>query len=113
MKTCVAIKNLHPSRVERPYEELHGPIVYGLLAHAHSWKSPNSTPEANIEQKLLESDRLHVSHPRLRLELLCVADFATCTAFKLPLVLPRTIPRASSLRLLTDGPDKFAFSSYS
>ena len=87
-------------------------MVYGLLAHSHSWKRPNSTPEDNIKQKLLESDNLHISHPRLGLDLLCVADLATWTAFKSPLVFPWSIPRDSPLRLLTDGPDKFAFSSY-
>ena len=82
MDTCVKIKNLYPVREGTPYKELHAPIVYGLLAHSHSWKTPNSTPEANIEQKLLESDYLHVSHPRQGLDLLCVADLATWTLNK-------------------------------
>ena len=82
VKTCVKIKNLYPAREGTPYKELHAPIVYGLLAHSHSWKSNNSTPENNIEQKLHESDKLHVSHPRLGLDLLCVADLNTWTLFK-------------------------------
>ena len=112
VKTCAEIKNLYLAREGTPYKELHAPIVYGLLAHSHSWKRPKSTPEANIRKNLLKSDKLHVSHPRLGLDLLCVADLATWTAFKSSLVLPQTIPRASPLRLLTDGPDKFALSSY-
>ena len=82
MDTCVKIKSLYPVREGTPYKELHAPIVYGLLAHSHSWKGPNSTPEANIEQKLLESDYLHVLHPRQGLDLLCVADLATWTLNK-------------------------------
>ena len=65
VKTCAEIKNLFPAREGTPYKELHTPIVYGLLAHSHSWTDEKSTAEVNIEQKLLESDKLHVSHPRL------------------------------------------------
>lgn len=82
VKTCTEIKNLYPNREGTPYKELHAPIVYGLLAHSHSWKGPNSTPQANIEQKLLESDYLRVSHPRQGLDLLCVADLAAWTLNK-------------------------------
>ena len=82
METCVKIKDLYPVRNGTPYKELHAPIVYGLLAHSHSWKGANATPENNIEQKLRESDKLHVSHPRLGLDLLCVSDLTTWTLFK-------------------------------
>ena len=74
VKTCAEIKNLYPAREGTPYKELHAPIVYGLLAHSHSWKGPKSTPEDNIRRKLLESDILHTSHPRECLDLLCIAD---------------------------------------
>ena len=89
METCVKIKNLYPTREGTPYKELHAPIVYGLLAHSHSWKGDNSTPEANIQKKLLESDKLHVSHPLECLDLLCVADLGTWKAMKIlgPLAL--------------------------
>ena len=50
IETCVKIKNLYPAREGTPYKELHAPIVYGLLAHSHDWKAPNSTPEANIKK---------------------------------------------------------------
>ena len=83
VKTCVEIKNLYPVRTGTPYKELHAPIVYGLLAHSHSWKGPNSTPENNIEQKLREADYFHVSHPRQALDLLCVPDLAIWTLFKI------------------------------
>ena len=86
IKKCTKIKSLYPNRKGTPYKELHAPIVYGLLAHSHSWKGPNSTPEANIEQMLLESDRLHVPHPRHGLDLLCTADLAAWTLYKLTFV---------------------------
>ncbi len=87
IKTCVEVKNLYPVRTGTPYKELHVPIVYGLLAHSHSWKKPNSTPEVNIIAKLRASDYSYVSHPRLSLDLLCVADFGTWvkSAFCFPL----------------------------
>lgn len=82
METCVKIKDLYPVREGTPYKELHAPVVYGLLAHSHSWKGDNSTPEDNIQQKLIISDYCHVLHPRQGLDLLCVADLATWTLSK-------------------------------
>ena len=88
VKNCVKIKNLYPVREGTPYKELHAPIVYGLLAHSHSWKGRRSTPEDNIRRKLLESDIARASHPRECLDLLCVADIATWTLFKKALNKP-------------------------
>ena len=82
METCVKIKNLYPVREGTPYKELHTPIVYGLLAHSHSWKVPNSKPEDNIELELRKSEKMHVFHPRLGLDLLSVANLTTWTLFK-------------------------------
>lgn len=86
METCVKIKNLYPVRTGTPYKELHAPIVYGLLAHSHSWKSANSTPETNIAQKLRESDASHVLHPRQTLDLLCVANLGTWFSGKITVI---------------------------
>ncbi len=83
VQTCVEIKNLYPVREGSPYKELHAPIVYGLLAHSHSWKGPNSTPEENILQNLRGSDGLFVTHPRLSLDMLCVADLGAWTLSKM------------------------------
>lgn len=87
METCVKIKDLYPVREGTPYKELHAPVVYGLLAHSHPWKGDNSTPEDNIQQKLIRSDSCHVSHPRQGLDLLCVADLATWTLSKSTLLI--------------------------
>lgn len=116
MDTCVKIKNLYPAREGTPYKELHAPIVYGLLAHSHSWKGPNSTPEANIEQKLWESDYLQVTHPRQGLDLLCVADLAAWVLCKMTLIGPQlapNLPPNSRVPALSRyGPDGAAVSSY-
>ena len=101
MENCVKIKNLYPIRKGTPYKELHAPIVYGLLAHSHSWKGPNSKPEDNIERKLRASDASYVLHPRLGLDLLCVADLATWALSKSIFSLPKF-----------DGPDIGAITTY-
>ena len=92
VETCAKVKNLYPVRVGTPYKELHSPIIYGLLAHSHSWKEENSTPEGNVERRLREADRLRVSHPRLQLDLLCVADLATWAMAKHAAVPQQQIP---------------------
>jgi hypothetical protein len=80
VENCKKIKALYPPRTGTPYSELHTPLIYGLLAHSHSWKGEASTPEANIFSKLEESDLQHVTHPRYILDLLCVADLAAWTS---------------------------------
>ena len=97
METCVKIKNLYPDRKGTPYKELHAPIIYGLLTHSHSWKSNNSTPSDNVILKLRESDYQHVSHPRLGLDLLCVADLGTWISGKLTFIGPATVRDWKSL----------------
>ena len=100
VQTCAEIKNLYPVRVGTPYKELHTPVVYGLLAHSHSWKGNNSTPEVNIARNLYKYDNQHVSHPRQTLDLLCVADLAAWTSCK------------SAFVSRENEPDKLVLSSY-
>ena len=112
VKTSAKIKNLYPEREGNPYKELHTPIVYGLLAHSHSWTDEKSTPEVNIERKLLKSDKLHISHPRLGLDVLCVADLATWISCKMTFVGPGVDPNYKSSPFSVYGPKGAALSSY-
>ena len=89
METCVKIKNLYPIREGTPYKELHAPIVYGLLAHSHTWNRKKSRPIANITKNLSKYDRSHVSHPRECLDILCIANLAAWTSFKVSRILPK------------------------
>ena len=82
VKTSSKIKNLYEKRDGTPYQELYAPIIYGLLAHSHSWKNPKSTPKDNVENSLRSYDMKHVTHPRECLDLLCIADLATWTLCK-------------------------------
>jgi hypothetical protein len=97
MANCSTIKSLYPKRPGTPYKELHSPLVYGLLAHSHSWKGENSTPEQNIEQKLHEVDAQCINHPRLQLDILCVADLAAWTSSKSTFIGPRQVPDWSTM----------------
>ena len=112
VKTCVRIKNLYPNREGTPYKELHAPIVYGLLAHSHSWKGNNSMPEDNIKQKLLKTDELYVLHPRLGLDMLCVADLAAWTLSKITFIGPRVLPDYESVMPSEYGPAGTALTAY-
>jgi hypothetical protein len=111
VQNCVAIKSLYANRTGSPYKELHSPIVYGLLAHSHSWKGESSTPEENIEQTLHEVDIQQVTHPRLQLDLLCVADLAAWASGKFTFVGPGQVPNWSKVARFF-GPTGSAQSSY-
>lgn len=97
ISTCVKIKSFYQNRIGTPYKELHSPIVYGLLAHSHSWKKENSTPSENIKVSLYESDAASVHHPRQKLDILCVADLATWTSSAMTFIGPHQVPDWASM----------------
>lgn len=111
LATCAKIKNFYPPRTGAPYKELHSPIVYGLLAHSHSWKGQKSTPEENIGQKLTESDAKFASHPRQQLDILCVADLAAWTSSITTFIGPCQILDWQSMAPIY-GDSGSAFTSY-
>ena len=111
MKTCVRVKELYPKRTGTPYKEVHAPVIYGLLAHSHVWKKENSSPEENIEQALSESDASFVTHFRLQLDLLCVADLASWTSSVMTFLGPRQVPDWSTMAPIY-GPDGSAATAY-
>jgi hypothetical protein len=76
---CIEFKQLFKERTGTPRRELRSPLIYGLLAHSHSWKGVNSKPIENIE-KALEAVSSLVPHPRSEIDLICVADLATWSA---------------------------------
>ncbi|GHD43381.1 hypothetical protein GCM10017083_09450 [Thalassobaculum fulvum] len=73
---CAEFKGLYAPREGSPRVELRSPLIYGLLAHSHSWKGEKSKPIENI-QSALEATASKVAHPRLEMDVLCVADLAT------------------------------------
>jgi hypothetical protein len=95
IKNSTIIKALYPERKGTPYKELHSPIVYGLLAHSHSWKNKQSTPIENIESCLIKEDYKQITHPRQMIDLLCVADLGTWVTSKMTFLGPLQIPTYS------------------
>ena len=77
MEHAISISQLAPRPKGSPFRELHSPIVYGLLAHAHAWNAPSSTPSENFERALLRADEELVTHPSEMPDLLCVANLGT------------------------------------
>lgn len=90
---------------------MHSPIVYGLLAHSHSWKGEQSTPEQNIIDKLHEMDGICVDHPRVQLDLLCVADLAAWCSATITFLRPAQVPDWSKLAPIY-GPNGSARTAY-
>lgn len=72
---CIEFKSLYENRIGTPRREIKSPLIYGILAHSHSWKGSNSKPIKNVEQALSSSSQ-QARHPRQLLDLICVADLA-------------------------------------
>jgi len=82
VETASEIRRNLPKRLGSPYKELNSSLIYGLLAHSHSWKGIASDPLGNIEKALLKADQNHVQHPIECLDFLTVSDLATWHVFK-------------------------------
>ncbi len=78
VETAASIKD----KIARPagslQQELRSPLVYGLLAHSHSWKGERSTPIENVDEALQESVA-SITHPSQLIDIICVADLAAWT----------------------------------
>ena len=77
VKNSVEIQSHTNAQKGSPFKELQSPIIYGLLAHSHSWKGENSTPAENIQRKLYEADSSFITHPIQMPDIICVADLET------------------------------------
>jgi len=75
-----------PIAADRVYAQLHKPLVYGLLAHSHSWSDPGAIDV--ISQALVEIDLATTQHPREILDIVCVADLAVWSAGRCATSLP-------------------------
>ncbi|HTE01945.1 MAG TPA: DUF6602 domain-containing protein [Mucilaginibacter sp.] len=97
IKNSIEIKQHFTKQKGTPYKELQSPIIYGMLAHSHSWKGKKSNPIQAIEKKLHEADNKSVTHPIQMPDLICVADLAFWSAFKMTFFGPRFIPDWSKM----------------
>ena len=85
----IEIKNLFAQRKGSPRKEMLSPVIYGVLAHSHSWKGVSSNP-VEIDGAL-KGGSFMVGHPRLEMDLVCVADLGTWTKMYMP-ALPVGVP---------------------
>jgi len=88
VKTSTNLRRALPKRTGSPYRELHSGLVYGLLAHSHSWKGENSRPVENIESALWTADQKHVQHPIECIDFITVADLASWHVSKMTYLSP-------------------------
>lgn len=70
-----AVKRLYAPRYGSVQAELHSPIVYGLLAHSHKWRSGPSSVKSLIGRHLT-AEGSKVDHVRELLDFVCVANLA-------------------------------------
>jgi hypothetical protein len=81
-ENSVAIQSGFAQRQGTLYREIHGTLIYGMLAHSHAWKSTSHPPARTLETYLYNA-LSEVPHPRHMPDVLCVADLGTWTASKL------------------------------
>jgi hypothetical protein len=112
VENAATIRRLMRPRVGSPYKELHSPLIYGLLAHSHSWKGAASTPLENVEAALREADAEKVAHPREMLDLLCIADLATWVSNIGTFLGPNQVPLDWRALEATYGPEGSATTAY-
>lgn len=96
VKQCVEIKNMFSARQGTPYKELHTPIIYGLLAHSHSWSGETDRVADHVSNVLQEYDLKYVKHPRLQMEIVCIADLGAWSLMTTTFMGPSNVPNWSS-----------------
>jgi len=81
---ALIIKSMTPSRNGTPYDELHQPIIFGLLAHSHSWGEKVGENIDNLFEdfhgqlfKALDESDDSRKHPRYLIDCVCIADLVT------------------------------------
>lgn len=89
VKTGAELRQKLPIRKGSPYKDLTSSMIYGVLAHSHSWKDSGSSPVQNIEKALWTADTEFVRHPRECLDFICVADLAAWTLTRMNYLHPK------------------------
>ena len=111
VETAAKIRRNLPKRKGTPYKELTSTIIYGLLAHSHSWKCERSRPIENIETALTEADQQCVQHPIECIDLVTVADLATWTMMKGTYTSPK-LPFYNDEFVRLYGPNGYASTGF-
>lgn len=97
-ETAARVKSLVPERSGNLYDELHQPIIFGVLAHAHDWEPSQESRTGRMMESLysqthkvldslaIEAPELY--HPRYLIDVLCTANAATFVYGKTILLEP-------------------------
>lgn len=112
VETAALIRQNMRSRKGCPYLEFNSSIIYGLIAHSHSWNKENSKPANNISKVLLESDEKYVNHPIQTVDFITVSNLGTWSGAKHALTYPENLAMTCYLQAKPDHPfrtdDKFS-----
>jgi len=111
VETSAALKRALPKRDGSPYKELNAGLIYGLLAHSHSWQGVKSKPIENIENVIYESDAAAVRHPRECIDFITVSNLATWKVAKMTYLSPLLPFYNDGIRKIY-GPNGSASSAY-
>jgi hypothetical protein len=111
VKTAAEIRRNLPKRQGTPFKELNSTIIYGLLAHSHSWKRKTSKPIENIEGALLKADELFTKHPLECIDLITIADLVAWDTHKVVYHGPNMSPWSERMAEIY-GPNGSASTSY-
>lgn len=87
-ENSIKIKSLVEKKEGTPYDELHSGILYGLLAHSHSWKRNNTKVQEHISKSLFNELDKTVTSPLLMPDLVCVANLCYWNNVILPYIGP-------------------------
>lgn len=100
---CSKFKSLFARRTGSPFRETRSSLIYGILAHSHSWKAEGSKPGDNVDDALKEAlDK--ASHPIDVIDLVCIADVGCWSSMVTPYYAAEWNPKnASSLQSLFGG----------
>jgi hypothetical protein len=97
-RTAVKLRSLTGTRSGSPHDELHSPLIFGLLAHSHQL---GKNAVGTVDQ-LLRDGLAQLPHPRDGLDAVCVSDLTTWERTTLvmpgpPYVDPNHWPRMRDL----------------
>lgn len=85
------VNALASARRSTAFSEMVPDILFGILAHSHSWKATGSDPKANVDAALSRAIA-NVQSPSDPPSLVCVADLATWTIMRRPYDGPGMLP---------------------
>lgn len=82
-RTSSFIKNKQFLNPSTPYQELHSPIIFGLLSHCFDSEKNKTNILECITKKIYNCDKMFVKYPKEMPDILCVANIGTWITSKI------------------------------